>query len=97
MAIARALAEDPEAILYDEPTTMVDPLMAAHMSDSDRAIEENVTQDLDRGDARYAPCEKTCRSRDFSAGGTRGIFWNVARSWWIRRIRFSAIFCRKMN
>jgi phospholipid/cholesterol/gamma-HCH transport system ATP-binding protein len=33
VAIARALAEDPQAILYDEPTTMVDPLMAAHMSD----------------------------------------------------------------
>src|SRR5271155_4346754 len=31
VAIARALAEDPEAILYDEPTTMVDPLMAGHM------------------------------------------------------------------
>jgi len=33
VAIARALAEEPQAILYDEPTTMVDPLMAAHMSD----------------------------------------------------------------
>jgi phospholipid/cholesterol/gamma-HCH transport system ATP-binding protein len=33
VAIARALAEHPEAILYDEPTTMVDPLMAAHISD----------------------------------------------------------------
>ena len=33
MAIARALAQDPEAILYDEPTTMVDPLMAAHTGD----------------------------------------------------------------
>jgi phospholipid/cholesterol/gamma-HCH transport system ATP-binding protein len=30
VAIARALAQDPEAILYDEPTTMVDPIMAAH-------------------------------------------------------------------
>jgi phospholipid/cholesterol/gamma-HCH transport system ATP-binding protein len=30
VAIARALAQDPEAILYDEPTTMVDPLMAVH-------------------------------------------------------------------
>lgn len=30
VAIARALAQDPEAILYDEPTTMVDPLMATH-------------------------------------------------------------------
>jgi phospholipid/cholesterol/gamma-HCH transport system ATP-binding protein len=33
VAIARALAEDPEAILYDEPTTMVDPIMATHTGD----------------------------------------------------------------
>jgi phospholipid/cholesterol/gamma-HCH transport system ATP-binding protein len=33
VAIARALAQDPEAILYDEPTTMVDPLMAAYTGD----------------------------------------------------------------
>jgi phospholipid/cholesterol/gamma-HCH transport system ATP-binding protein len=33
VAIARALAQDPEAILYDEPTTMVDPIMAGHIGD----------------------------------------------------------------
>jgi phospholipid/cholesterol/gamma-HCH transport system ATP-binding protein len=33
VAIARALAQNPEAILYDEPTTMVDPIMAAYMGD----------------------------------------------------------------
>jgi phospholipid/cholesterol/gamma-HCH transport system ATP-binding protein len=33
VAIARALAQNPEAILYDEPTTMVDPIMAVHMGD----------------------------------------------------------------
>lgn len=33
VAMGRALAQDPEAILYDEPTTMVDPLMAGHMGD----------------------------------------------------------------
>ncbi|MGH9328166.1 MAG: ABC transporter ATP-binding protein [Terriglobia bacterium] len=33
VAIARALAANPEAILYDEPTTMVDPLMAQTVSD----------------------------------------------------------------
>ena len=33
VAIARALAASPEALLYDEPTTMVDPLMASTISD----------------------------------------------------------------
>jgi phospholipid/cholesterol/gamma-HCH transport system ATP-binding protein len=33
VAIARALAQNPDAILYDEPTTMVDPIMAGHMGD----------------------------------------------------------------
>jgi phospholipid/cholesterol/gamma-HCH transport system ATP-binding protein len=33
VAIARAFAQNPEAILYDEPTTMVDPIMAGHMGD----------------------------------------------------------------
>ena len=33
VAIARALAANPEAILYDEPTTMVDPLMAEAVGD----------------------------------------------------------------
>jgi phospholipid/cholesterol/gamma-HCH transport system ATP-binding protein len=33
VAIGRAFAQNPEAILYDEPTTMVDPIMAGHMGD----------------------------------------------------------------
>ena len=33
VAIARALAAKPDAILYDEPTTMVDPLMAQTISE----------------------------------------------------------------
>jgi phospholipid/cholesterol/gamma-HCH transport system ATP-binding protein len=31
VAIARALAAQPECILYDEPTTMVDPIMSEHL------------------------------------------------------------------
>lgn len=33
VAIARALASQPECVLYDEPTTMVDPLMAQLLGD----------------------------------------------------------------
>ncbi|HMD51058.1 MAG TPA: ATP-binding cassette domain-containing protein [Bryobacteraceae bacterium] len=33
VAIARALAAQPECILYDEPTTMVDPLMSSILTD----------------------------------------------------------------
>jgi phospholipid/cholesterol/gamma-HCH transport system ATP-binding protein len=33
VAMARAFAQNPDAILYDEPTTMVDPIMAGHMGD----------------------------------------------------------------
>jgi phospholipid/cholesterol/gamma-HCH transport system ATP-binding protein len=42
VAIARALALNPEAILYDEPTTMVDPLMAAHISDLIAKLKETL-------------------------------------------------------
>jgi phospholipid/cholesterol/gamma-HCH transport system ATP-binding protein len=42
VAIARALAQNPEAILYDEPTTMVDPLMASHISDLILKLKETL-------------------------------------------------------
>ena len=31
VAISRAIAAQPECILYDEPTTMVDPIMSDHL------------------------------------------------------------------
>ncbi len=42
VAIARAIAQDPEAILFDEPTTMVDPLMAAHTSELILKLKETL-------------------------------------------------------
>lgn len=41
VAIARAQAQNPEAILYDEPTTMVDPIMAGHMGDLILRLKES--------------------------------------------------------
>lgn len=40
VAIGRAFAQNPDAILYDEPTTMVDPIMAGHMGDLIRRLKE---------------------------------------------------------
>lgn len=41
VAIARVLAQEPEAILYDEPTTMVDPIMAGHVGELIRKLKES--------------------------------------------------------
>ncbi|MCZ6514524.1 MAG: ATP-binding cassette domain-containing protein [Acidobacteria bacterium] len=42
VAIARALAAEPEAILYDEPTTMVDPLMVQTLADLMLKLKERM-------------------------------------------------------
>jgi phospholipid/cholesterol/gamma-HCH transport system ATP-binding protein len=54
VAIARAIAAQPECVLYDEPTTMVDPIMSDHLSglmlrlkDQLRLTSVVVTHDLD--------------------------------------------------
>ena len=54
VAIARALAAQPQCILYDEPTTMVDPIMSVHLGDLMLRLKRQlkltsvvVTHDLD--------------------------------------------------
>jgi phospholipid/cholesterol/gamma-HCH transport system ATP-binding protein len=54
VAISRALAAQPECILYDEPTTMVDPIMSDHLSNLMLKLKRQlhltsvvVTHDLD--------------------------------------------------
>jgi phospholipid/cholesterol/gamma-HCH transport system ATP-binding protein len=42
VAIARALAAQPQAILYDEPTTMVDPLMSHTIADLIQKVKRQV-------------------------------------------------------
>ena len=54
VAIARALAAQPQCILYDEPTTMVDPIMSDHLASLMLRLKQQlnltsvvVTHDLD--------------------------------------------------
>ena len=54
VAIARALAAQPECVLYDEPTTMVDPIMSDHLGNLMLRLKNQlkltsivVTHDLD--------------------------------------------------
>jgi phospholipid/cholesterol/gamma-HCH transport system ATP-binding protein len=56
VAIARALAAQPEAILYDEPTTMVDPLMAHLLGDLIQRLKEqlHLTSIVVTHDMRFA-------------------------------------------
>lgn len=42
VAIARALASQPEAVLYDEPTTMVDPLIAHLLGDLIQRLKQQL-------------------------------------------------------
>lgn len=42
VAIARALAVEPQAILYDEPTTMVDPLMSQTINNLIRKMQDQL-------------------------------------------------------
>ncbi len=79
VAIARALAQDPEAILYDEPTTMVDPIMGGHMGDLILKLKRVVSQNFHRCDARHASRAKTRRHRRVSTRRPRNIFRPVAR------------------
>ena len=54
VAIARAIAVQPQCILYDEPTTMVDPIMSEHLANMMLRLKRDlrltsvvVTHDLD--------------------------------------------------
>lgn len=56
VAIARALASQPEAILYDEPTTMVDPMMAHLLGDLIERLKQqlHLTSIVVTHDMRFA-------------------------------------------
>ena len=78
VAIARALAAQPEAILYDEPTTMVDPLMAHLLGDLIERLKQqlHLTSVVVTHDMRLA--KKLADRVVFLSGGKAIFFGTVA-------------------
>jgi phospholipid/cholesterol/gamma-HCH transport system ATP-binding protein len=77
VAIARALAAEPQAILYDEPTTMVDPLLSQTINDLIRKLQEQlgltqmvVTHDIANCAERVADCVALLDKGKFVFNGT---------------------------
>ena len=76
VAIARALAARPECVLYDEPTTMVDPLMAQLLGDLIKRlkIQLNLTSIVVTHDMRLA---KKLAERVVFLHEARAIFFGI--------------------
>ena len=77
VAIARALAAQPSAVLYDEPTTMVDPLMAHLLGDLIQRLKAqmHLTSIVVTHDMRFA--EKLADRLVFLHEGTARFFGTV--------------------
>jgi len=76
VAIARALAAQPEAILYDEPTTMVDPLMAHLLAELLQKLRQqlHLTSIVVTHDLRFA---RTLADRVLFLQDGRVHFWGT--------------------
>ena len=79
VAIARALAAQPSAVLYDEPTTMVDPLMGHLLGDLIQRLKEqlHLTSIVVTHDMRFA--EKLADRVLFLHEGHARFFGSVAQ------------------
>jgi phospholipid/cholesterol/gamma-HCH transport system ATP-binding protein len=77
VAIARALSSQPSAVLYDEPTTMVDPLMAHLLGDLIQRlkVQMHLTSIVVTHDMRFA--EKLADRLVFLHEGTARFFGTV--------------------
>jgi phospholipid/cholesterol/gamma-HCH transport system ATP-binding protein len=78
VAIARALASQPEAVLYDEPTTMVDPLMAHLLGNLIQRLKQqlHLTSIVVTHDMRFA--KKLADRVVFLDGGEARFFGTMA-------------------
>ena len=87
VAIARALASQPEAVLYDEPTTMVDPLMAHLLGDLIERLKQqlHLTSIVVTHDMRFA--KKLADRVVFLHEGKCALLWDNGRRWSKARTR----------
>ena len=81
VAIARALAAQPECILYDEPTTMVDPIMSNTLAELMLKLKRELTADRRGGDARSGPDAQSGRHRGGAVSRARRFISGRWRIW----------------
>ena len=56
VGLARAIAMDPDYILYDEPTTGLDPITSEQINMLIRDLQQNAEHHIGRRDARHEEC-----------------------------------------
>ena len=91
VAIARALASQPEVVLYDEPTTMVDPIIARRLGGIIQRLKKQLgfTSIVVTHDMRFA--ERLADSVLFLHEGKAAFFGPLSRVFSVFRPEYSAI------
>ena len=93
VAIARALAAEPEVVLYDEPTTMVDPIIARRLGDLIQRLKHPAWLHQHRGHPRHALCRAARRPGPLPPSGAGPVFWSARGLSGLSRSAYSAISC----
>ena len=75
VAIARALAAQPEVVLYDEPTTMVDPIIARRLGGIIQRLKHQLGLYQHCSDPRHALCGAAGGPGSVPASGPGKVFW----------------------
>ena len=91
VAIARALAAQPDVVLYDEPTTMVDPIIARRLGNLIQRLKQQLgfTSIVVTHDMRFA--ERLADTVLFLHRGQGSLFWALERIYGLCRPKYPAV------